>query len=79
MIGKWHLGDLWNKTNVKGYDGQYSDPIKLGFDDWILTEAEASNSMPNCGCKKEKCVCVCVLTCVVACVVAHESSTYTHT
>lgn len=21
-----------------------------GFDDWMLTQAEASNSMPNCGC-----------------------------
>lgn len=50
MIGKWHLGDLWPKTDVSGYAGNYSSPSQHGFDHWIQTEAEASNSMPNCGC-----------------------------
>lgn len=50
MAGKWHLGDLWPKTNLKKYAGNYSSPSQHGFDDWILTQAEASNSMPNCGC-----------------------------
>eukprot|EP00040_Diaphanoeca_grandis_P039447 m.259066 g.259066 ORF g.259066 m.259066 type:complete len:628 (-) comp37543_c0_seq1:99-1982(-) len=50
MIGKWHLGDLWPKTNLKCYEGNYSSPTQHGFDDWMLTQAEASNSMPNCGC-----------------------------
>ena len=50
MIGKWHLGDLWAKTDVPGYAGNYSSPSQHGFDYWIQTEAEASNSMPNCGC-----------------------------
>mmetsp|Transcript_147 Transcript_147/g.296 ORF Transcript_147/g.296 Transcript_147/m.296 type:complete len:613 (+) Transcript_147:7-1845(+) len=50
MIGKWHLGDLWAKTNLPDYAGNYSNPGHAGFDEWIVTEAEASNSMPNCGC-----------------------------
>ena len=45
-----HLGDLWPKTNLKCYHGNYSSPTQHGFDDWMLTQAEASNSMPNCGC-----------------------------
>eukprot|EP01052_Picozoa_sp_SAG31_P032833 SAG31_NODE_3642_length_4032_cov_1.536232_5_plen_110_part_00 len=55
MIGKWHLGDLWPKTNLhgkgnKGYGGNFSSPTQHGFDEWLMTQAEASNSMPNCGC-----------------------------
>ena len=42
MIGKWHLGDLWPKTNLKSYKGNYSSPTQHGFDDWMLTQAEAS-------------------------------------
>ena len=45
-----HLGDLWAKTDVPGYAGNYSSPSQHGFDEWVQTEAEASNSMPNCGC-----------------------------
>ena len=52
-LGKWHLGDLWNK----GLPGQHnlpgatvSSPGDAGFDEWLSTQAEASNSMPNCGC-----------------------------
>jgi hypothetical protein len=41
---------LWPKTDVPGYAGNYSSPSQHGFDQWIQTEAEASNSMPNCGC-----------------------------
>ncbi len=44
------MGDLWPKTGVPGYAGNYSSPSQHGFDHWIQTEAEASNSMPNCGC-----------------------------
>jgi hypothetical protein len=50
MIGKWHLGDLWPKTHLKSYKGNFSSPTQAGFDDWLQTQAEASNSMPNCGC-----------------------------
>ena len=49
MIGKWHLGDLWAK-DIPSYKGNYSSATQAGFDDWILTQAEASNSMTNCGC-----------------------------
>eukprot|EP00039_Didymoeca_costata_P007344 m.98793 g.98793 ORF g.98793 m.98793 type:complete len:426 (+) comp13647_c0_seq5:523-1800(+) len=49
MLGKWHLGDLWNKTNLRGFAGQ-SNPSDAGFDEWMMTEAEASSSMSNCGC-----------------------------
>jgi hypothetical protein len=24
MIGKWHLGDLWAKTNLPSYEGNYA-------------------------------------------------------
>lgn len=41
---------MWPKTDVPGYAGNYSSPSQHGFDQWIQTEAEASNSMPNCGC-----------------------------
>ena len=30
--------------------GNFSSPSQHGFDDWIQTQAEASNSDPNCGC-----------------------------
>ena len=50
MIGKWHLGDLWPKTELKKYKGNFSSPSQHGFDDWMQTQAEASNSMTNCGC-----------------------------
>lgn len=30
--------------------GDYSAPTNHGFDDFLQTQAEASNSMPNCGC-----------------------------
>ena len=50
MLGKWHLGDLWAKTDLPSYKGNFSSPSQHGFDEWVLTQAEASNSMPNCGC-----------------------------
>jgi arylsulfatase A-like enzyme len=53
FLGKWHLGDLWNKRlpgqhNLPG--ATVSSPGNAGFDEWLSTQAEASNSMPNCGC-----------------------------
>ena len=50
-VGKWHLGDLWDKQlphmNKKW---RVSSPTEAGFDEWHTTQAEASNSMTNCGC-----------------------------
>ena len=36
--------------NVFSYQGNFSSPTQHGFDEWLQTQAEASNSMPNCGC-----------------------------
>lgn len=44
-----HLGDLFAKPGVSGYSVT-TNPHSVGFDDWMLTEAEASSSMSNCGC-----------------------------
>ena len=51
-LGKWHLGDLWDKKlpGMSAEKWSVSDPGKHGFDDWMTTQAEASNSMTNCGC-----------------------------
>ena len=51
-LGKWHLGDLWDKK-LPGMDPtkwSVSNPGHHGFDEWMTTQAEASNSMSNCGC-----------------------------
>lgn len=48
QLGKWHLGDLWNKQLIGGTP--VSSPGDHGFDEWLTTQAEASNSMSNCGC-----------------------------
>jgi hypothetical protein len=51
VLGR-HLGDLWDKK-LPGMSAEklsVSDPGKHGFDDWMTTQAEASNSMTNCGC-----------------------------
>lgn len=47
-----HLGDLWDKKlpGMSAEKWSVSDPGKHGFDDWMTTQAEASNSMTNCGC-----------------------------
>ena len=47
-----HLGDLWDKKlpGMSPEKWSVSDPGKHGFDDWMTTQAEASNSMTNCGC-----------------------------
>ena len=44
-----HLGDLFAKPAVKGYTVT-TNPGTVGFDEWMMTEAEASSSMSNCGC-----------------------------
>lgn len=50
-VGKWHLGDLWDKK-LPGMNKKWPvvSPAKVGFDEWFTTEAEASSSKPNCGC-----------------------------
>lgn len=51
LLGKWHLGDLWDKR-LPGMSHKWrvSSPGTAGFDDWLATQAEASSSMSNCGC-----------------------------
>jgi hypothetical protein len=54
VVPSWraqHLGDLWDKKLPGMSDEKWSvsDPGKHGFDDWMTTQAEASNSMTNCG------------------------------
>eukprot|EP00939_MAST-03C_sp_MAST-3C-sp1_P001971 g1971.t1 len=52
QLGKWHLGDLWDKKlpGMSPEKFSVSSPSDHGFDEWLTTQAEASNSMPNCGC-----------------------------
>ena len=52
QLGKWHLGDLWEKglPGMRPEIWSKSDPGDHGFDEWLTTQAEASNAMPNCGC-----------------------------
>ena len=46
-----HLGDLWDKGLPKeSLKWRVASPGTSGFDEWHTTEAEASNSMSNCGC-----------------------------
>ena len=51
QLGKWHLGDLWDKK-LPDMNRKWpvSSPGDAGFDEWVTTEAEASSSMSNCGC-----------------------------
>ncbi len=54
--GKWHLGDFYLKPGAK--KGAYekwpvSHPGIHGFDTWFSTEASASSTTCNCGCKPE--------------------------
>ncbi len=50
-IGKWHLGDLWDKKLPHmNRLWPVSSPGTAGFDEWTTTEAEVSSSKPNCGC-----------------------------
>lgn len=50
-VGKWHLGDLWDKK-LPGMNPKWPvvSPAKVGFDEWFTSEAEMSSSKPNCGC-----------------------------
>ena len=52
QLGKWHLGDLWDKKlpGMSPEKWSVSNPGTAGFDEWMTTQAEASNSMTNCGC-----------------------------
>jgi hypothetical protein len=49
---QWHLGDLWDKKlpGMSPEKWSVSNPGTAGFDEWMTTQAEASNSMTNCGC-----------------------------
>jgi len=51
-LGKWHLGDLWDKRlpGMSPEKFSVSNPGHAGFDEWLTTQAEASNSDQNCGC-----------------------------
>ena len=48
-IGKWHLGDFWNKKDPSN-PGGFANPGNMGFEEWHSTEAQTSTSVPNCGC-----------------------------
>ena len=51
MLGKWHLGDLWDKKLPDmNSDFPVSAPWMFGFDKWLLTQGEASSTQSNCGC-----------------------------
>ena len=49
LIGKWHLGDFWNKAKPSD-PSAFANPGTMGFDEWWATEAQTSTSVPNCGC-----------------------------
>jgi hypothetical protein len=36
-VGKWHLGDLWEKHLPEEW--RVSAPWNAGFDEWLSTEA----------------------------------------
>jgi len=48
FIGKWHMGDLFPKSSNK--NAKYSNPGRLGFEEWSATHSHAPISSPNCGC-----------------------------
>lgn len=55
FVGKWHLGDFWDKgESAKGNFAlskwPASHPGMHGYDEWAATEASASSSTTNCGC-----------------------------
>lgn len=52
FIGKWHLGDFWQKTGLNdwGQDTAPSNPSMLGFDHWHATEGKVATATGNCGC-----------------------------
>lgn len=55
FMGKWHLGDFWDKKkgnlqNSGPSPPTHAHPGQFGFDTWYATEASASSSMLNCGC-----------------------------
>ena len=41
LLGKWHLGDFWNKNDPSDPDG-FANPGTMGFDEWYSTEAQTS-------------------------------------
>lgn len=58
FIGKWHLGNFFPKpgiakNNYVNNKWPASHPGMHGFDEWHATEASASSSMCNCGCRPE--------------------------
>lgn len=48
-IGKWHLGDFWNKKQPTKKRG-FSNPANMGFEEYHSTEAQTATAVPNCGC-----------------------------
>ena len=67
FFGKWHLGDLWRKTDLFEtkhiHNYGMCNPSMVGFDYFLATQAAAPTVTPNCACFKEK-----------DCVVGHYSS-----
>jgi hypothetical protein len=50
-LGKWHLGDLWDKhLPDMNENWPVSAPWQFGFDEWLTTQAETSSTQSNCGC-----------------------------
>lgn len=47
-IGKWHLGDLWNKHGKN--PPVVSSPGDHGFTEWFTSQSQLPTSTPNCGC-----------------------------
>eukprot|EP00038_Savillea_parva_P014746 m.11998 g.11998 ORF g.11998 m.11998 type:complete len:695 (+) comp2898_c0_seq1:231-2315(+) len=53
-LGKWHLGDLWDKQLPGGTwppnQPHRSSPSDHGFTHWSSSQSQLPTSTPNCGC-----------------------------
>eukprot|EP00750_Incisomonas_marina_P013672 INCI17519.3.p1 GENE.INCI17519.3~~INCI17519.3.p1 ORF type:complete len:485 (+),score=46.28 INCI17519.3:157-1455(+) len=49
LLGKWHLGDLFNKVDASRSFG-FTNPGHLGFDEWDVTPSHTPTATPNCAC-----------------------------
>jgi arylsulfatase A-like enzyme len=46
-LGKWHMGDLFDKP---GHKPSRSNPSDHGFGEWYTSQAQLPTATPNCGC-----------------------------